>query len=513
MSSTEVPPAEVLAAERARRSLTDFVRLFWPIVEPRTPLIWSWHLDAICEHLEAVSAGFVRRLIISVPPGHMKSLLVSVFWPSWIWANSPEWRGLFASYAEALAVRDATRCRVIIESPLYRRAYCEPREWAMLEDQNAKAEYGNTARGYRVSVGVGGKATGLRGDAVVVDDPLNAMDALSAAARARVVEWWDLAMSTRQNDPRKSVQVVIAQRLHEEDLTGHLLARGGYEHLCLPSEFEPERRAVTCGGAWKDPRAEEGELLFPERFPRAVLDDAKETLGSADYAGQHQQAPTPRGGGMFRAEWWRRYRQLPRNAGRFIASVDCAFKGGPGSDFVAVQVWACVGAARYLVWSSRRRLTFSATRALVEHVAREWPLDAVLVEDKANGPAIVDSLRDMVPGVLGMNPGAAGKEARAQAITPAVEAGQVWIPEDPSGNVQVWRAGASAWSETGGWELDGPGSPVQAFLDELGAFPRARHDDQVDALSQALRWLREPPASTTPLATVSAPIAPAHTDM
>jgi phage terminase large subunit-like protein len=301
--------------------------------------------------------------------------------------------------------------------------------------------------------------------------------------------------------------VVIMQRLHEDDLTGHLERRGGYEILRLPSEFEPERVSATCGGLWRDPRRLEGELLFPERFPRAVLADVRRSLGSHGYAEQHQQSPSPRGGGLFKTVWWRRFRQVPKNATRFVGSVDCAFKATASSDFVVAQVWACLGANRYLVWQCRRRLTFTETKALVARMAARWKLEAVLVEDKANGSAVLDALRDSVPGILPVNPGAAGKEARAAAVTPAIEAGQVWIPEDPSGNVQAWTDGA--WVESGGWEADeGEGEPVETFLTEMGGFPKSRHDDQVDALSQALRWLREAPSSSAPLNAVASPLRP-----
>lgn len=508
-ASIDLPSLDALDAESARRRLAAFVRRYWSVVEPAAPLVWNWHLDAICEHLEAVTAGHIRRLIINVPPGHMKSLLVSVFWPAWVWASSPGWRSLFGSYAEGLAVRDSIKCRSIIESARYRADYCEPDGWSLLDDQNAKAEYGTTQRGHRISVGVGGKATGLRGDAVVVDDPLNALEAQSPAVRQRAIEWWDLAMSTRLNNAAKGAHVVIMQRLHEDDLTGHLLRRGGYEHLRLPSEFEPKHASVTCGGLWRDPRTEEGELLFPALFPAEVLADAKVALGEQGYSEQHRQNPTPRGGGLFKAAWWKRYRQAPRLVHRWAASVDCTFKGKEAkskkADFVVMQVWACVGAHRYLVWQSRKRMSFTETKAAVKRMAERWHLDVVLVEDKANGPAIIDELRDEVPGIIAVDPGQAGKEARAAAVTPLVEAGQVWIPEDESGNVQVWNG--TEYEDTGGWEADtNSGKPVDTFLAELGGFPRAANDDQVDALSQALRWLREAPTARAPINAVAMPI-------
>src|SRR5258707_11615896 len=237
---------KILITNQARNHLNKFVRAAWPIVEPSTVLKWNWHIDAISEHLEAVTNKQIQRLVINIPPGHMKSLIVSVFWPAWVWITKPEWKGLFSSYASELAIRDSVKCRTIIESDWYRQGF--QNGWNLSADQNRKDFFQNTKQGFRISLSVGGKGTGFRGDAVIVDDPLNAADATSKAIRDSTIAWWDQTMSSRLNDQATGARVIIMQRLHEDDLTGHVLLTGGWEHLCLPSEFEPKRKSVTSLG-------------------------------------------------------------------------------------------------------------------------------------------------------------------------------------------------------------------------------------------------------------------------
>jgi predicted phage terminase large subunit-like protein len=481
-----LPTLDEIRAEKARRHLRDFVRYAWPVLEPETPLVWSWHVEAICDHLEAVSSGDIRRLLINVPPGHAKSLLVSVFWPAWMWVRRPGWRALFSSYKAELAVRDSVRCRSVITSPWYQTAF-RP-EWKLSGDQNVKSYFQNSATGVRQSIGVGGGATGFRGDAVVVDDPLKADEWPSPDELEKVISWWDFQMSSRLNDMSKGARVVIMQRLHERDLSGYLLERGGYEHLCLPSEYDPGRSCVTSIG-FKDPRTERGELLFPARFDASVIAEAKRDLGPYGYSGQHDQSPSPAGGSIIREEWIRYWyphdvtaptpvrvttatgvveipqAPLPRAFDARLQSWDLAFKGGASSDFVAGHVWHRAGANCYLVDRCHARLDFVATLGAIRDMSARHPVALEkLVEDKANGPAVLATLRDEIPGLVPVTPDG-GKEARLHSVAPLFAAGNVWLPH-PS--VHPWSSEVVA---------------------ELVRFPKAPHDDDVDAATQALSRL------------------------
>jgi predicted phage terminase large subunit-like protein len=477
-------------AELARRRLRDFIRQAWPVVEPARALIPAWHVDAIAEHLQAISEGRIKNLLINVPPGHGKSLIVCVLWPAWQWiraAQSAQWRGLFASYDFGLATRDSVRCRALLESPWYRETFRPA--WSLSSEQNEKSYFENTASGFRISLSVGGRGTGFRGDAIVVDDPLNASDQYSESARSAAVFWFDNVMSSRLNDMQTGSKVIIMQRLHELDLSGHVLAQGTYEHLCLPSEFEPERRSVTSVG-WRDPRSEPGEILFPELYPRTMLDQARRDLGSAGYAGQHQQRPSPAEGGVLQRHWWRYYKprglvlapvrvrfpdgsereiyalDLPEAFDAVIQSWDCSFKDLKTSDFVVGQVLARLGSGRYLLDQVRGRLDMPGTAQAIRTMSAKYPkAGAKLVEDKANGPAVIQSLQHEISGLIEVNP-EGGKMSRAAAVSPEVEAGNWYLP----------HPGIAPW--------------VLDFVEECASFPNGAHDDQVDAWSQGGNYLR-----------------------
>jgi hypothetical protein len=233
--------------EMATRSLGEFVRQAWPIVEPSTPFVPGFHIDAIVEHLEAVTRGQIRNLLINVPPRHMKSLLVSVFWPAWEWIRWPERRWLFSSYAASLSIRDSLKCRRLIESPWYQARWGD--RFALTSDQNTKTRFDNSRSGYRIATSVGGTATGEGGDRIVCDDPHNVGEVASDSVRKGALEWWDVVMSTRVNDPKTSAMVIVMQRCHQRDLSGHLLEKGNFEHLCLPAEYEGPRAKLRSASS------------------------------------------------------------------------------------------------------------------------------------------------------------------------------------------------------------------------------------------------------------------------
>ena len=247
------------------------------MLEPATPFLQGLHVEAICQHLQAVTEGRIGNLIINVPPGHAKSLLTAVFWPAWVWIANPQTRWLFASYSAQLSVRDSLKCRRLIESDWYQQRWGH--RYQLTSDQNQKHRFENDHTGYRIATSVGGSATGERADVVVVDDPHSVDQAESDAERRTAVEWFNGTMSTRLNDFTRGHKVVIQQRLHEADLTGDLLVKGDFELLCLPAEFEPERRCTTSIG-WTDPRVQCGELLWPDKVTAAHLERSEGLFGS-----------------------------------------------------------------------------------------------------------------------------------------------------------------------------------------------------------------------------------------
>ena len=471
---------KAIRREKARRSLAEFVRQGWDILEPGTPLIWNWHLDAMALHLEAVARGEIRKLLINVPPGCMKSLMVSVFWPAWMWVDRPEWRCLSSSYAMDLAERDSVRCRDLLTSEWFQTTF-EP-DWTFKTDQNVKRQFENTRRGFRFSLSVGGRATGFRGDCIIVDDPLNAKEQHSEVARNECLFWWDKVMWSRLNDQRTGTRVIIMQRLHEEDLAGHVLRQGGWELLCLPSEFEPDRldgdrdcipRRTAIG--WEDPRRDAGELLFPELFTAEVLADAKRSLGSADFAGQHQQRPSPADGAIFKREWFSsRYRRLPPMA-EVWSCWDTAMKAGEKNDESACTVIGRgVDGYLYVLRVTHGRWeTPDLARFLIAQA--KWLRDLYgeayrgdYVEDKSSGTTLMQYVRRTDPDLALIGIQVDGdKEARAHGITPVCEARQVLLP-DPE-----------IFPDTRSW--------VSELLSQLIAFPNGRLDDVLDTFVYALK--------------------------
>lgn len=468
---------EDIRAALGRKRLHQHLKNIWPIIEPGAAFKDNWHLGAICEHLEAVSMGQIRRLLINMPPRMLKSILVSVAWMTWEWIEHPELRWIFASYAAALSTRDSLKCRNVINSLFYRRHYGG--SFALLSDQNAKTRFENDRTGMRLATSVGGLGTGEGGDRIVVDDAHNVIDAESDLIREGTITWWDETMSTRYNDPQTGAAVAVMQRSNNRDFSGHVLAQNsGWEHLCLPMRFEDtrqvwiggrisERPTKECGTSlgFFDPRTTPGELLHPARFNEDDTARLEKELGAYGTAGQLQQRPSPRGGAIFKRAAFNWYKEAPAFT-EIMISVDCAFKSTDTSDYVAIQAWGKIGPNKYLIHRVREHLGFAATCHAVRSVTALFPsYIACVVEDKANGPAVVETLQKEIPRVIPVNPNG-GKLTRAYAVEPEQEAGNVYLP-DPS--IAPW---------------------VEQWLSEVCSFPASPNDDEVDAFTQALNWFR-----------------------
>lgn len=450
-------------AQQARKSLRVFTQQAWHVVEPATPFQDNWHIGAICEHLEAATRGEIRNLVINIPPRCGKSTIVSVMWPTWVWTFRPEFRWMFASYGLSLANRDSVKCRRLIESPWYQRHFSDM--FTLAGDQNAKSRFENDKTGYRLATSVDSGVTGEGGNAVVADDPHNVRQVESTAEREAVLEWWDAAISSRLNDPKRDVKVIVMQRVHASDLTGHVLDQGGYTHLYLPMEYEPARQCVTVLG-WHDPRTRDGDLLWPERIGTQEVTALKISLGSYNYAGQYQQRPAPREGGVFKRDWFsRRYRPaaLPRMT-QIVQAVDSAFKTGVGSDYSVIATWGTDGRDYYLLDLWRAKVDFPDLVRAIPDQAAHWNPQAILIEDAASGQSAIQQLRRDTNLPIIAVPAKGSKESRADSVSPLFEAGKVVLPE------------GVPW--------------LGEFIEEHVNFPRAPHDDIVDTTSMSLTRLK-----------------------
>lgn len=459
----------ILRAAEVQQSLAEYTKDVFPVEHGERELIWGRHLDAVCAHLEAVSRGVFNRLIINIPPGMMKSLLTSVYWPSWEWAREATAdRGfLCVSSTPDVAVRDSRRMRETVQSEWYQRTFSPT--WQFTRTQNTKTSYLTTAGGYRISRSTGAKMTGLRGDCIVFDDPLDAREAIGASDRVQTVnDWFEAVLFNRRNHPSDPV-VIIMQRLHDNDLTGYLERKGGWTILRLPMEFEPEHKCVTP--IWEDWRTEPGELLLPEMFTPDEIAELRRSLGSMQYAAQYQQRPAPEGGAVFKREWFQQWTESdrPHTFDLVWASWDMTFKKSKDSHYVVGQCWGRVGDRLYLLDQIRAKMDLPDVKAAVSRSADRWRdtfgrIDAILVENTANGPAVVESLATDWP-IIPIDPQGNSKQSRAHAAAVTTEAGKIYIP-NPEDHRWV----------------------TSEFLPEMLSFPVATHDDIVDAYAQAVVW-------------------------
>ncbi len=466
---TETPSVKQLTLRR-------FVREGWSLLEPVSKLCWTWHLDLICDYLTLIRDGKFRTLhpelegiIFNVPPRTMKSLLISVFFPIWVWTTHPSRRFMFASYSEKLSTQHSILRRSLIESDWYKKDWGS--QFSISRDQNVKSHYENSARGAMFSTGMQSTATGMGGDILIFDDPLNPEQAISQVEREAVNLRFDTTFRSRINDPATGVKIIIMQRLHELDLTGHVLARESnrWKHISLPAIAEQDEKSWHLPDGTHLATRQPGDLLWPARLPQSFLDSQRVGMGSWAFNGQYQQRPAPLDGGIIKRQWVRFYRQLPEKFEFMVQSWDCTFSGGHDNDFVAGQVWARSGGKYFMLpYRTYERLDFGPTMAAIKSCHAKFPqAHAVLIEDKANGPAIISELQKEIPGVVAVNP-EGGKLARAQATAPLWESGSIELP-DP----QVFGI---TWMED--------------YLHNMCAFPKAAHDDDVDATSQALIYMR-----------------------
>jgi predicted phage terminase large subunit-like protein len=456
----------------------------WTAIDPH-PYVHGWHIDAICEHMSATLTGDIRRLLINIPPRHMKSLGISVGFPAWAWIKKPALQFLFASYAHSLSIRDGVKCRRIIDSPLYQE------RWGNLvrltSDQNTKVRFDNDKGGYRIATSVDGTATGEGGDYIIIDDANNVREAESETTRTATNNWFDEAMQSRFNDPKTGVLVSIQQRTHYLDLSGHIMRKYGdeYTYLILPAEYELESKrkmSLRTFHGWKgDPRKEEGELLWPERFGRPEINVLKQALGTYASAGQLQQRPSPREGGIIPMLSFKRWKVAPdRKSWKRISLVfDTASKENELNDYSVCEVWVETATGYYLIYMWRKKCAFPELKRQAKNLCQIWRPHEILIEDKSSGIALIACLKEETKfNIIGIDPGSFSKTVRMENESIAIEAGTVWIPEDATCYVEIPEGKLHA-----NW--------IQPFEEECMQFPMGEHDDTIDPMSMYLKRVRE----------------------
>src|SRR5467141_3310740 len=448
-----------------RQDLGTFAARCFQDLNPQTELAMNWHLEVIAARLTAVREGKIRRLIINLPPRHLKSLMASIAFPAWCLGHDPSAQILSVSYAQELADKLARGCRSIMTSPWYRQIF----PTRLAQHRQAVQEFITTRRGYRLATSNGGVLTGRGADLILIDDPLKPEEALSEAQRQAANEWYDHTLYSRQNDKQHGAIVIIMQRLHEDDLIGHVLAQEPWDVVCFPAiaEADEVHAIVTIWGP-RCFRRRLGDALHPDREPLETLEHIRRTIGEYNFAGQYQQSPAPLGGGLVKAEWFKRYgaNERPESFDRILQSWDTANKATELSDFSVCTTWGVKGKDFYLLGVFRRRLEYPALKRAVREQQNLFDANEVLIEDKASGTQLIQELiADGCHGVTRYQP-TTDKTMRLNAQTAIIENGFVYIPE------------------TAPW--------LAEYLHEMTVFPNGKHDDQVDSTAQFLDWFKRP---------------------
>jgi phage terminase large subunit-like protein len=526
------------------QDLYAFTRQAWKQIDP-AQFRDGWPIEAVCEHLEAVVDGQIKRLIINIPPRSGKSTLCGVCFPAWTWAqptdsatSGPGVQFVYASYAEKLALRFSLRNRRLIQSEWYQQRWGD--RFRLLGDENTAHRFVNDKAGERLVTSISGTATGFGGNIFVIDDPNAANEAFSEAAIQEVIDWWDQTASTRLNDLDAGAFIIIQQRLAENDLTGHVLEQqiGDWDLLMLPMHYDPDRIVSTSIG-WKDPRAQEGELLWPDRFPDKAVRELERTLGPFGAAGQLEQSPKPKGGGVIKYDWWNAWEAENYPPMDFIlASLDTAYTEKTENDYSALTVWGVFtydtvavpgrildrdGRPMYLgirnfAEESPRVMLMHAWQArlpmheLVLKVAascNQMKIDLLLIENKASGISVSQELQRLYShenwGVELNDPKSIDKLARLHSVVPLFA---------PALRQKTDAAGKGLYDARGEplqvRVRDGivyapslPGEPTfrvwaEECIRQVESFPHGAHDDYVDTVSQALRCLRDRGLLTLP---------------
>jgi predicted phage terminase large subunit-like protein len=449
--------------EILRRDLYAFTHRAFLALNPQAKFFPHPYIEAVTAALQRVQRGEVRRLIINMPPRSLKSHTVSIAFAAWLLGYKPSAQIIAVSYAQDLADRLARECRSVMSMPFYEAIFAT----RLSAQKQATSEFETTQKGYRLSTSIGGVLTGRGADLLIIDDPLKPDEAVSDACRNRVNEWYDTTLYSRLNNKADGAIIIIMQRLHEDDLVGHVLRQESWERLLFPAiaEHDEEFPIETPYGP-KVFHRKSGEALHPEREPLEVLEQIRNSIGSYNFAGQYQQAPAPYGGGIIKQEWFETYDQRPDKFDSIVQSWDTASVAAELNSFSVCTTWGLKEKHAYLLNVLRQRLDYPHLKRAVREQADIFRAKIVLIENKASGIALIQELvAEGVRGITKYEPDSADKVMRMIAQTAMIENGFVHLPREAH------------------WLAD--------YVHELVTFPRARYDDQVDSTSQALDWIKQ----------------------
>jgi predicted phage terminase large subunit-like protein len=448
-----------------RRNLYAFIARTFYELNPETEFKPNWHIEVIAAELEACWRGESTRLIINVPPRSLKSQAASVAFPAWLLGQRPGAQIICASYGQDLANKHAIDCRAVLSSGFYRSIF----PTRLSPQRQAVHEFMTTQKGVRLATSVGGVLTGRGADFIIIDDPLKPDEALSETQRNAVNAWYDHTLYSRLNDKKTGCIILIMQRLHEDDLVGHVLCQGNkWKVLRFPAIAEEnEVYSIQTPFGRRRFQRRVGEALHADRESLEILQNIRETQGEYNFAGQYQQAPAPLGGGIVKAGWFKTYasNELPPKFEMVFQSWDTANKPTELSDYSVCTTWGVKEKHIYLLHVLRRRMGYPALKRAVAEQAEAFRPKEIVIEDKASGTQLIQELvHDGVHGVRRYEP-TMDKIMRLHTVSSTIENGFVHLPEK------------AEW--------------LSEYLHELTTFPKGKHDDQADSTSQALDWVRQ----------------------
>jgi predicted phage terminase large subunit-like protein len=471
MSLDQIATEELLAKlnPAGRRQLLDtilaqdfsaFVRKVFETVSPGDEFLPNWHLDAMTFAADGVVEGKIKRLITTVPPRHLKSIIFSVALPAYLLGKDPTKRIICVSYSAELAIKHALDFRVVLGSEWYRRVFPKT---VVSREKDTQFETMTTARGYRFATSLGGTLTGRGADLIVLDDPQKPEEALSEALRNSAGQWFDTTLLSRLDSKSEGAVIVVMQRLHEDDLAGRLLGKGAWQLLKIAAIAEQDESIPV--GPSRVHRRVATSVIDPGRESREDLERLRQSMGELFFSAQYQQQPIPLAGNLIKADWFKKYDTAPTASGKdlLVISIDTAMKGAPSADYSVATVWLVRGENAYLIDLWRNRVDYPDLKRTASRLKDKYPTAALLIEDKGSGTSLIQDLRAEKKTPIAITP-EGDKTARLAAVSVQFESGAVWFPKDAP-----WLGSLKA---------------------ELLGFPNVKHDDQVDSISQALSWIK-----------------------